>query len=56
MDGLKDNNGLSLLSEPSGITIDPTCKYLYVADTNNHEIKVISLDDYVMKKVSWSYW
>ena len=31
------------LNEPGGICIDPACENLYIADTNNHEIKVLVL-------------
>lgn len=52
MEGMQDGNGNSYFCEPSGLAIDPSCKQLYVADTNNHEVKAVSLDDASVKKVS----
>ena len=42
--GLKDGKGIdSRLSEPSGFALDSKANKLYVADTNNHVIRVINL-------------
>lgn len=42
--GLKDGKGIdSRLSEPSGFALDSKANKLYVADTNNHVIRIINL-------------
>ncbi|OUV36720.1 MAG: hypothetical protein CBC62_08555 [Opitutia bacterium TMED102] len=42
--GLKDGKGLDAqFSEPSGFALSPDAKKLYVADTNNHLIRVVDL-------------
>ena len=42
--GLKDGKGLdSQLSEPSGFALNSKANKLYVADTNNHVIRIINL-------------
>jgi len=30
-------------NEPGGLCIDPQCEKLYIADTNNHKIKILTL-------------
>ena len=43
--GLRDGNGLDAqLSEPSGFALGPKAKRLFVADTNNHVIRVVDLE------------
>ena len=43
--GLKDGKALEAqFSEPSGFALGPDAKTLYVADTNNHVIRVVDLD------------
>ena len=43
--GLRDGNGLDAqLSEPSGFALGPQAKRLFVADTNNHSIRVVDLE------------
>ena len=42
--GLRDGNGLDVqFSEPSGFALDPQGKRLFVADTNNHSIRIVDL-------------
>ena len=42
--GLRDGNGLDTqLSEPSGFALGPQAKRLFVADTNNHAVRVVDL-------------
>ena len=42
--GLRDGNGLDVqFSEPSGFALGPRGKRLFVADTNNHSIRVVDL-------------
>ena len=42
--GLRDGNGLDVqFSEPSGFALDSQGKQLFVADTNNHSIRVVDL-------------
>jgi hypothetical protein len=43
--GLRDGNGLDAqLSEPSGFALGPKARRLFVADTNNHVIRVVDLE------------
>ena len=43
--GLKDGNGLDTqLAEPSGFALGPQARRLFVADTNNHSIRVVDLE------------
>ena len=43
--GLRDGNGLEAqFSEPSGFALGPQAKQLFVADTNNHAIRVVDLE------------
>lgn len=43
--GLKDGVGLAArFSEPSGFAITPDERTLYIADTNNHAIRVLDID------------
>ncbi|HIL73546.1 MAG TPA: hypothetical protein EYG44_04890 [Verrucomicrobia bacterium] len=43
--GLRDGNGLDAqLSEPSGFALGPQARRLFVADTNNHSIRVVDLE------------
>lgn len=43
--GLRDGNGLDVqFSEPSGFALGPQGKRLFVADTNNHSIRVVDLE------------
>lgn len=39
-------------SEPGGLCIDPEGKTLFVADTNNHMIRVLDLDRKEVSQVS----
>jgi len=42
--GLRDGKGLDAeFSEPSGFALDPRARRLFVADTNNHAIRVVDL-------------
>ncbi len=42
--GLRDGKGLGAqLSEPSGFALGPQARRLFVADTNNHSIRVVDL-------------
>lgn len=38
-------------SEPGGLCVDPTGKTLFVADTNNHAIRVLDLDKKTVTQV-----
>ena len=40
------------LNEPGGICLDPKSEYLYIADTNNHDIKVLNLSTGQCESVS----
>ena len=53
--GLKDGKGLdSKLSEPSGFALDSKANKLYVADTNNHVIRMIDLISKEIKTLNLS--
>lgn len=39
------------LNEPAGLCAAPDGSCLYVADTNNHAIKILSLSDGALKEV-----
>ena len=41
-------------SEPGGLCLDPTGKTLFVADTNNHVIRVLDLDQKTVRQV-WEH-
>ena len=38
-------------SEPGGLCLDPTERVLFVADTNNHAIRVLDLDQRTVTQV-----
>lgn len=39
-------------SEPGGLCVDPESKTLFVADSNNHVIRVLDLESRVVSEVS----
>ena len=39
------------LNEPAGICANPDGSCLYIADTNNHTIKILSLTDHSLREV-----
>ena len=53
--GLKDGKALEAqFSEPSGFALGPDAKTLYVADTNNHVIRVVDLDTLEVRTLNLS--
>ena len=47
--GLRDGNGLDAqFSEPAGFALGPQAKRLFVADTNNHAIRVVDLGSLIV--------
>jgi hypothetical protein len=42
---------LALLNEPGGISIDERNEYIYIADTNNHSIKVGHLQEQIVSEL-----
>ncbi|CAG7835022.1 unnamed protein product [Allacma fusca] len=42
---------LALLNEPAGISIDAKNEYIYIADTNNHSIKVGHLQEQIVSEL-----
>lgn len=42
----------AMFSEPGGLCLHPDGKLLVVADTNNHAIRVLDLEEGVVTKVS----
>ena len=50
--GLCSDEGNVQFNEPGGLCVSPDGKYLYVADTNNHAIRVIDLKTKSVSQVS----
>lgn len=42
----KSNGSSVQFNEPGGLCLSPKCDKLYIANTNNHTIEVVSLDDF----------
>lgn len=51
-DLLCDDGSMATFNEPGGLCVDPQCKLLYIADTNNHDVKTICLETKLVNSVS----
>lgn len=43
----------STFNEPGGLCVEDGGQFLYIADTNNHQIKVIDLETHTVSLVSY---
>ena len=53
--GLSSEEGSVQFDEPGGLCVSPDGQFLYVADTNNHAIRVIDLKTKTVSQV-WGLW
>lgn len=53
--GLSSGGDSVQFDEPGGLCVSPDGQFLYVADTNNHAIRVIDLKTKTVSQV-WSPW
>jgi len=49
--GLSSEGGVIQFDEPGGVCVSPDGQFLYVADTNNHAIRVIDLKTKTVSQV-----
>jgi len=50
-----NTNNPARLSEPGGLTVSPDGYALFIADTNNHQIKILNLDTGEVKELDIQY-
>lgn len=49
--GLSSDEGSVQFHEPGGLCVSPDGQYLYVADTNNHAIRLVDLNTKTVSQV-----